>query len=280
MQLAICHKSNNNKHKLFLEKNIEKNRPILCERLSVYFRRFTWSRNIFSSGSQSLFYLVFIRMGKARGVARRRRKAKSQRYVRSKKLKQVRKRELRKGGSITNDVVRAAWDDQKSLKANLSSMGLSHDPNKLLSGPRLVDKWSRTSTNDDSGTNMVLRMHQRLKQKRQKSLIKKTKKLKRNDQESMLIDEEEESPETETVADKLATMALQPSAKNFRFGPENIKFCAYMIEKYDNDYESMSRDKLNRYQESAGQIRAKIRKFLSIDSHRRAFEMARDACDE
>ena len=53
-----------------------------------------------------------------------------------------------------------------------------------------------------------------------------------------------------------------------------------MIEKYGDDYESMSRDKMNHYQESPGQIRAKIKKFLLIESHRRVYEMAKSSFDE
>ena len=39
------------------------------------------------------------------------------------------------------------------------------------------------------------------------------------------------------VIEDLEAMAERPAPKNFRFGPQIIKFCVHMIEKYGEDYE-------------------------------------------
>ncbi|KAF7490307.1 Nucleolar protein 16 [Sarcoptes scabiei] len=202
-------------------------------------------------------------MGKARAVSKRRRKAGSFHYKRRSKLKRQRQKELRKCGPMNCDLIRESWNEQKSLKTNMKNLGLSEDPNKLLNGPCFYEKFKNKSQ-ENVQDNIVLRLHERLKKKK----LRDTKRLLRK----------KASNEIATVADKLSELASKPSMKNFKFGPEQIKFCSYMLEKYGDDYESMARDQRNFYQESPGQIRTKIKKFLSIDSNRRIYENAKQIC--
>lgn len=215
-------------------------------------------------------------MGKAAGVSRRRKKVANHQPKRSKKLKRVRQRELKKTGGIADDVIRSAWDRKKSLRGNMANMGLSHDPNALFSKEERLKKAEELAKErqllkkeQPIVQSITAKVHQKLlRQKAKKS--KKAGDVEENDDVVM-------KDAKETVADKLAQqVAATPAARNFRFGPDNVKFCAYMIEKYGEDYQAMVRDKVNVYQESAGQIRAKIKRFLTIPEHQRVFQMAKE----
>jgi hypothetical protein len=138
-------------------------------------------------------------------------------------------------------------------------MGLSVNPNKTLSIPN---------------------MYEEIESINKKSKSNKTKKGK--------------NQKSKVVTD-LEAIANKPQDKNFRFGPETIKFCVYMIEKYGNDYKvfkmffnysmflisinfilkAMMRDKKNYYQESVGQIKQKINKFKSIPEQWNAYIKAK-----
>nr|XP_027203489.1 nucleolar protein 16-like [Dermatophagoides pteronyssinus] len=218
-------------------------------------------------------------MGKARGVSKRRKKAGSFHYKRSNKLKRQRLKELRKGGSINCDAVRQSWDPKKSLIKNMKTMGLAEDPNKLLSDVKFYEKFKNPALNNDRNESIVQRLHRKLERNHQKTLKKKMKKSNEFAVENVAEKSTTTTTKTTSVAEKLAEIASQPATKNFRFSPDQIKFCAYMIEKYGEDYDAMCRDKRNYYQESAGQIRSKIRKFLSIPSHRNVYEMAKKICE-
>lgn len=71
------------------------------------------------------------------------------------------------------------------------------------------------------------------------------------------------SNETEYVK-RLEREANRPTKKKFKFGKEMCKELDYYIQKYGDDYESMARDKKNIYQDSPGQLRYKIKKYLKI----------------
>ncbi|CAG2164234.1 unnamed protein product [Oppiella nova] len=176
-------------------------------------------------------------MGKAKGVSRRRKAAKSQRFVHKTKLKKQRNKMLKKNVKIECKSIRESWDQKKNMNANMTSMGLSLDPNKTLS-----KVMSKSDVKSD----------QRKKDK--------------TDTKSKVISE-------------LEDMANKPQPKNFRFGPKNIKFCIYMIEKYGDNYEAMARDPTNYYQESVGQIRSKINKFRSIPSNWNSYMKAKQLID-
>lgn len=216
-------------------------------------------------------------MGKAAGVSRRRKKVASIRPKRSKALKRVRRRELKKTGGIADEVIREAWSTKRSLRGNMATMGLAHDPNALFAGEeraRAAEELAKERAKlkkTESLQSTTAKVHQKLLRAQEK---KKANKAKTGDGDG---EEIKQKPAAETVADKLAKkVAATPAARNFRFGPDNVKFCAYMIEKYGEDYQAMVRDRANHYQESAGQIRAKIRRFLTIPEHQRVFLKAKE----
>ena len=49
--------------------------------------------------------------------------------------------------------------------------------------------------------------------------------------------EKQKTDDKTKVIEDLEAIASRPQPKNFRFGPQNVKFCVYMIEKYGEDYE-------------------------------------------
>lgn len=58
--------------------------------------------------------------------------------------------------------------------------------------------------------------------------------------------------------------ANKPAKKNFKFGKEMCKELEYYTQKYGEDYQAMARDKKNIYQDSPGQLRYKIKKYIKI----------------
>lgn len=63
---------------------------------------------------------------------------------------------------------------------------------------------------------------------------------------------------------ELEKEANKPKKQKFKFGKVMCKELEYYINKYGEDYESMARDKKNVYQDSPGQLRYKIKKYLKI----------------
>lgn len=63
---------------------------------------------------------------------------------------------------------------------------------------------------------------------------------------------------------ELEEQANKPVKKNFKFGKVMCQELEYYINKYSDDYQAMARDKRNVYQDSPGQLRYKIKKYLKI----------------
>lgn len=63
---------------------------------------------------------------------------------------------------------------------------------------------------------------------------------------------------------KLEQEANKPTKKKFKFGKVMCEEIEYYIQKYQDNYEAMARDKKNIYQESPGQLRYKINKYNKI----------------
>lgn len=63
---------------------------------------------------------------------------------------------------------------------------------------------------------------------------------------------------------ELEEQANKPVKKNFKFSKVMCEDLEYYINKYSDDYQAMARDKRNVYQDSPGQLRYKIKKFLKI----------------
>lgn len=64
--------------------------------------------------------------------------------------------------------------------------------------------------------------------------------------------------------EELERKANKPQKKNFKFGKVMCEELEYYINKYEDDYEAMARDKKNIYQDSPGQLRYKINKYIKI----------------
>ena len=93
----------------------------------------------------------------------------------------------------------------------MDSMGLSLNPNKSLSEPNLYQRIE--SIGED-----------KKKKKKKKSKTKK------NTQNDSKVEKKSK------VIEDLETIANKPPDKKFHFGPQNVKFCVYLIEKYGEDY--------------------------------------------
>lgn len=63
---------------------------------------------------------------------------------------------------------------------------------------------------------------------------------------------------------ELEEQANKPVKKNFKFSKVMCEELEYYINKYSDDYQAMARDKKNVYQDSPGQLRYKIKKYLKI----------------
>jgi len=130
--------------------------------------------------------------------------------------------------AIGCEEVRQAWDDRKSLQANLKEMGLSVDPNKSLRIP---------STKETMG----LPANKVLPEPMTKNLIKKP-----------------------DVIEQLEEVANAEQPIRMRLADPEVKYCIYMMERYGEDYKAMARDDRNYYQDTPKQIRRKINSFKSL----------------
>ncbi|KAI9552754.1 hypothetical protein GHT06_020634 [Daphnia sinensis] len=70
-----------------------------------------------------------------------------------------------------------------------------------------------------------------------------------------------ENPEPTTVVTELEKESSAPRTGTMRMPKEKVKWIEYLLEKHGEDYEAMARDKNNHYQETAAQIRQKIKQF-------------------
>lgn len=76
-------------------------------------------------------------------------------------------------------------------------------------------------------------------------------------------------PKQSKMVQDLEEAANRERKKKFKFGKEMVKEITYYIAKYSDDYDAMARDKRNIYQDSAGQLRAKIKKYLAIEARKK-----------
>lgn len=99
--------------------------------------------------------------------------------------------------------------------------------------------------------------------------------------------EESASETEETVADKpkkhvadtLEAEATEYVESRFRLPKGVCKEAAYYMDTYGLDYKAMAKDPKNYYQETWRQIRAKVRKFMSISDHFSLYLAERDLLD-
>ncbi|KAL1517755.1 hypothetical protein ABEB36_001481 [Hypothenemus hampei] len=139
-------------------------------------------------------------------------------------------------GNIGCKEVKEAWDQDKSVQANLEDMGLSYDPNKTIDIPK------------------------RKKQVQEALGFK----------ECTFEQEEEENvpkstiPEKKYVAEVLEANAKAPREKRFRLPKSQVEWITYLLKKYGSDYKAMAKDSKNYYQETWKQLRQKVRTFRKI----------------
>lgn len=152
------------------------------------------------------------------------------------------------------------WDDKRTTAENMHSMGLVSDVNAILPIPK-------------SSSKMGLPDADQLMEEVEPDVVQQLVELGKKKKSDSRADKKH-------VAMCLEAEAQRPQDKNFKLGPQLCKFIVLMIEKHGNDFEKMAMDRANRYQYSAGEIKRMIKKFMSIDSHRRAFGLAMDQCSQ
>lgn len=69
---------------------------------------------------------------------------------------------------------------------------------------------------------------------------------------------------TSKYVEELEKKANKPTKKKFKFGKKMCEELDYYIDTYKDNYEAMARDEKNIYQDSPGQLRYKIIKYLKI----------------
>nr|CAH0098504.1 unnamed protein product [Daphnia galeata] len=70
-----------------------------------------------------------------------------------------------------------------------------------------------------------------------------------------------EMSEPTAVVTELEQESNAPRTGTMRMPKEKVKWIEYLLEKHGEDYEAMARDNKNVYQETAAQIRQKIKQF-------------------
>ncbi|XP_050295184.1 nucleolar protein 16 [Anthonomus grandis grandis] len=145
--------------------------------------------------------------------------------------KRLRNRQTSKG-SIGCKEIKNAWDQKKSVQANLSEMGLSYDPNQTIKIP-----------------------------KRKKQLQEAIGVIKNDGQVEL---DKSGKQSKKYIAEALEADAKAPREKKFRLPKSQVEWLTYLIKKYGTDYKAMARDSKNYYQETWKQLRQKIRTFRKI----------------
>ncbi|XP_002126782.2 nucleolar protein 16 [Ciona intestinalis] len=121
--------------------------------------------------------------------------------------------------------IKGSWDSTKSMKQNLSEMGIAVDPNSVMPLPK---------------SNLVFpTLITDIEREKKKPGIQKPNVVK----------------EMEVEAD------LGEREKKFQLPVDDVFFCTYMLDKYKEDYKAMARDSRNAYQLTPKQVRNKIREF-------------------
>ena len=136
----------------------------------------------------------------------------------------------------------------------------------------------------------IVRLTKRLrqKQKRIKSLaiaVDPNQVIKTRSVKSTLKNEPEPENQIKQLASdhrrtNLEKLAARPPAKRYRYGTEISKFCAHMIAKHGDDYQSMQCDPMNHFQESAGSIKRMILKFKGFKVNQNAYLLAEQMVEQ
>jgi len=126
------------------------------------------------------------------------------------------------------------WDNRVTMKENMAAMGVALNANDVM---------------PFAGT--------------KKGMIDKMKK-----QKNVPIKEQHKpevtKPEVITQLQKEANVAAKQS---FRFTTTQVQLITYMMDKHGMDFNAMSRDAKNHYQETTAKLRGMVTKFISIPEH-------------
>ncbi|VIO89065.1 Uncharacterized protein BM_BM7439 [Brugia malayi] len=156
------------------------------------------------------------------------------------KKKAMKRRKAMDG--ITCKQMRIAWDKNSTIKQNMKAMGLAYDSNKLFPLEQSISKHCEEMEIDE------LKPYGSIK-----SQMLKTKSTVNKSKIAKVITALEKEAEEEKIKQK--------KGRSYRLLARDIEFCIYMIEKHGGDYEKMSRDARNIYQDTSKQIERKIRIF-------------------
>lgn len=147
---------------------------------------------------------------------------------------------LRKLPTIKCKQLKESWEVTKSTRSNLSQMGLAYDPNEILEIPsnkrQLVEKFTVDNLENVSE-----------------------------------IEDVDMTPAKVHVAQELEAEARAPRKRVFKLPNNQVQFLTYLMDKYEEDYKAMARDKKNYDQLTWKQIRAKIKVFKGIPEQYNAY---------
>ena len=167
---------------------------------------------------------------------RKQRRRKKFNYQRNRKrVRKAQEKTTKFNIKVDCQAMKESWDNRISAKENLDNMGIVMSATELM--PIVSTK---------------------------KSMVKKMKKMKNGSNDDVANKVQVTRPE---VVEKLVQEANVERKQNFRFSSQQVKFITYMMDKHRDDYEAMSRDHKNHYQETPAKIRGMITKFISIPEH-------------
>uniref|UniRef100_A0A0N5AYQ6 Nucleolar protein 16 n=1 Tax=Syphacia muris TaxID=451379 RepID=A0A0N5AYQ6_9BILA len=187
---------------------------------------------------------------------------KKKRYVKKVNLTNARRRSLKKKKNATTycEEIASGWKKNKTIKQNLESMGLIYDVNKALNLlPKSNDDVDVMDVEEAAAAGNID------EQLNGKSKLEKRQTASKNGDSSVVAKLEK------VVAD--ATIRNKQGRK-FYLMPKDIDFCVHLIKRYGDDYEAMSRDPKNIYQNTPQQIQRKIRIFKRSPEYRNYFNDA------
>ncbi|XP_011872050.1 PREDICTED: nucleolar protein 16 [Vollenhovia emeryi] len=140
---------------------------------------------------------------------------------------------LRKLPDIPCNEIKKEWEYKRSTRVNLKEMGLAYDANEAMQLPNVKHELLEGARRDVAGC-----------------------------EDSS--DHEEMNVAKSHVAETLEAEAKAPRQRLLKLPKAQTQFLTYLIKKYGEDYEAMSRDRKNHYQLTWKQIRAKIKMFKRI----------------
>nr|ACO11651.1 UPF0384 protein CGI-117 homolog [Caligus rogercresseyi] len=142
--------------------------------------------------------------------------------------------------NLQNPTLKEHWDNSKAFTENVDNLGIVLKPNAAFPIP--------------SSKNTLMK-------KEAKAPKKKNSKLQKEAVKSLQEQAEKEMKEC--------------SKSHYRFSEDQLLFITYMLDKHGDDFEAMSKDPKNHYQETANKIRRKIQNFIASPSYFATFAKER-----